>query len=164
MKKMSFVLVFIMSVFGIAGVSDGLFAQETEPAKTEAVVAKTPASMPKMIDFGSKQCKACKAMEPVLESLMNNHDDKFITEFVDVWQPENQSFAKLHAIKSIPTQIFFAADGKELFRQTGFITEEGILAKWAELGYDFADSNSHREKSELGNDSETSSQSNAGTE
>jgi thioredoxin 1 len=164
MKKMSFVLVLILSAFGIAGVSDGLFAQESEPAKTEAVAAKTPASMPKMIDFGSKQCKACKAMEPVLESLMNNHADKFITEFVDVWQPENQPFAKLHAIKSIPTQIFFAADGKELFRQTGFITEEGILAKWSELGYDFADTDSHSKKSESVKDFEASSQSTAGAE
>ncbi|MGM0600960.1 MAG: thioredoxin family protein [Candidatus Rifleibacteriota bacterium] len=97
--------------------------------------------LPRMVDFGSKQCKACKAMEPVLETCKDKYSDKFKTEFVDVWQPENQTFAKTHQIKSIPTQVFFNEEGKELFRNTGFISEEEILAKWAELGFDFEKQN-----------------------
>ncbi len=34
----------------------------------------------------------------------------------------------------IPTQIFFDADGRELFRHTGFYGKEDILAKWRESG------------------------------
>jgi thioredoxin 1 len=34
----------------------------------------------------------------------------------------------------IPTQIFFDAEGKELFRHVGFFAKEDILAKWKELG------------------------------
>jgi thioredoxin 1 len=37
----------------------------------------------------------------------------------------------------IPTQIFYASDGKELFRHTGFFSREQILSKWHELGYEF---------------------------
>jgi thioredoxin 1 len=37
----------------------------------------------------------------------------------------------------IPTQIFYAADGEELFRHTGFYSREEILDKWHELGYEF---------------------------
>jgi thioredoxin 1 len=80
-------------------------------------------------------------MEPVLEECMKNHADKFKTEFVDVWVKENQEFAKSHNIKSIPTQVFLSAAGEELFRHTGFISEEDILAKWAELGYKFEEAN-----------------------
>jgi hypothetical protein len=49
--------------------------------------------------------------------------------------PENAQAAKQHGVKSIPTQIFFSADGKELWRHVGFISQSNILAKWAELGY-----------------------------
>lgn len=94
-------------------------------------------AQPKIIDFGSKNCRACKAMEPILESCMVKHSDKFITEFIDVWKPENQSIAKAHKIQSIPTQIFFDEKGKELFRHTGFISENDILAKWRKLGFIF---------------------------
>ena len=36
----------------------------------------------------------------------------------------------------IPTQIFFDASGKELFRHVGFYGKEDILGKWKELGVD----------------------------
>ncbi len=104
-----------------------------EKSATAATVA-----MPKMIDFGSKQCKACQAMEPVLESLMKNHSDKFVTEFVDVWIPANQMYARSFKVSSIPTQVFVDASGEELFRNVGFISEEQVLAKWQELGVEFA--------------------------
>lgn len=106
------------------------------PASTSATLTSdsTSRKLPRIIDFGSKQCQACKAMEPVLESLAKNHADKFITEFVDVWVPENQDRAKSHAIQSIPTQVFLDSENKEVFRNTGFISEKNVLAKWAELG------------------------------
>jgi len=115
-------------------------AQISESANQLAAPATSSASdtdalkLPRIIDFGSKQCKACKAMEPVLEALAKNHADKFKTEFVDVWVTENQDLARSHGIQSIPTQIFLDSENKELFRHTGFISEEDVLAKWSELG------------------------------
>lgn len=91
------------------------------------------AQKPKIIDFGSKQCKTCKAMEVILESLKEKHSDRFITEFVDVWMPENEVFAQSYDIQSIPTQVFLNDKGKEIYRNVGLITEE-VLAKWKELG------------------------------
>ena len=38
----------------------------------------------------------------------------------------------------IPTQIFFGADGKELFRHEGFYSKADILAKWKTLGVEQA--------------------------
>jgi len=40
----------------------------------------------------------------------------------------------MHGIRIIPTQIFFDAEGNELFRHEGFFAREDILAKWKELG------------------------------
>lgn len=100
--------------------------------------SKTTKKMVRLVDFGSKQCRACKAMEPVLAACEEKYSDKFITEFIDVWLPENQNHAKQHQIRSIPTQIFFNELGEELFRHVGFISEDDILAKWAEFGYVFS--------------------------
>lgn len=109
-------------------------ANQLETTTASPASDNNPLKLPRIIDFGSKQCQACKAMEPVLEALAKNHADKFKTEFVDVWVPENQDLAKSHGIQSIPTQIFFDSENKEVFRNTGFISEENVLAKWAELG------------------------------
>jgi len=88
--------------------------------------------LPRMIDLGAGKCIPCKAMKPILDDLRANYADHFQTIFVDVW--ENTDKAKEYGIKTIPTQVFYNADGKELFRHEGFYSKEEILAKWKELG------------------------------
>jgi thioredoxin 1 len=112
-------------------------ASVSEAGDSESVAVQPQAAVkPKMLEFGSKQCKACKAMEPVMENLKKSHSEVFDIEFVDVWLPENQMFAKSYSISSIPTQVFLNSAGKEVSRNTGFFSEESILTKWRELGVD----------------------------
>jgi thioredoxin 1 len=93
--------------------------------------------LPKLLDLGSKKCIPCKMMAPVLEKLEKEYAGIMDVEFIDVWIKENADKAKKFEIESIPTQIFFDAGGKELARHAGYISEEDILKKWKELGYDF---------------------------
>ncbi len=137
-------------------------ASTTKATDTASATILEPATakMPRIIDFGSKQCQACKAMEPVLESLATNHADKFKTEFVDVWVPKNQTFAKSYEISSIPTQVFLNAEGKEVYRNTGFISEEDVIAKFTELGLISA-ANSTPEASSASETAKTDAQTDA---
>lgn len=89
-------------------------------------------ALPRLVDLGAGKCIPCKMMKPILDDLMANHADQFTTEFIDVW--ENQQEGKKYGVKMIPTQIFFDAEGKELFRHEGFMSKEDILNKWRELG------------------------------
>ncbi len=88
--------------------------------------------LPKLIDFGSGQCATCKMMDVVLDELAQEYNGKLKIQFVDA--RENTKLAEQHTVRMIPTQIFFDAQGKELFRHEGFISKEDILKKWAELG------------------------------
>jgi len=76
-------------------------------------------------------------MAPILDELTKEYKGIFDVEFIDVWQPENKERAMTYKIETIPTQIFFDADGNELWRHVGFISKEDILSKWQELGFDF---------------------------
>ena len=98
------------------------------PAKTDSTQA-----LPKLIDLGAGKCIPCKMMAPILEDLEKTHADKFEVQFIDVWQ--NPEPGRKYGIRVIPTQIFFAPDGKELFRHEGFFGKEDILAKWKEFGF-----------------------------
>jgi len=91
-----------------------------------------PQALPRLVDLGAGKCIPCKMMKPILEDLAANYAATFKTEFIDVW--ENQDAGKQYGIHLIPTQIFFGADGKELYRHEGFFAKEDILAKWKELG------------------------------
>ena len=97
-----------------------------------ALAKWTSSSLPKLIDLGADKCIPCKMMAPTLEELRKEYAGEFEVVFIDVWK--NPSAAKEFGIKIIPTQIFFDADGKELYRHQGFISKEDILARWKELG------------------------------
>jgi thioredoxin 1 len=94
------------------------------------------AQTPRLLELGSKSCVPCKMMAPIIEELTREYAGKLQVEFIDVWLKENAAKGKEYGIAVIPTQIFFAPDGKELWRHEGFISREDILAKWRELGHD----------------------------
>jgi thioredoxin-like negative regulator of GroEL len=113
---------------GMTGTAEATAAPGVESTSTVA------AALPRLVDFGSTTCIPCKMMAPILEELKAGYKGRLNVAFVDVgkdpnaWQPLN--------ISTIPTQIFFDAGGKELYRHEGFIAKQDILAKWKELGFD----------------------------
>jgi len=106
------------------------------PAETAAVQVEASApqgkALPRLVDLGAGKCIPCKIMKPILDDLKATCAETFKTEFIDVW--ENPDAGTQYGINLIPTQIFFGADGKELFRHEGFFSKEDILGKWKEFG------------------------------
>ena len=94
------------------------------------VATDTP--LPRLLDLGADKCVPCKMMAPILEEMKVEFAEVFVVEFVDVWK--DPTAAEPFNLSVIPTQIFFSADGTELFRHEGFYGREDILAKWNELG------------------------------
>ena len=92
------------------------------------------AARPRLLDLGATKCIPCKMMAPILDELKEEYAGRMDVEFIDVWQ--NRDAAGQYGIESIPTQIFFDASGKELYRHQGFIAKDDILKKWQELGVD----------------------------
>ncbi|MEN9975158.1 MAG: hypothetical protein RLZZ282_1164 [Verrucomicrobiota bacterium] len=107
----------------------------TTAESSAAAASDATAKLPKLLDLGATKCIPCKMMAPILEELKNEYAGKMKVEFIDVWQ--NEDAGKKYGVEMIPTQIFFDANGKELFRHTGFFGKEDILAKWKELGVHF---------------------------
>ncbi len=100
-----------------------------------ATNAPAKAKLPRLVDLGAGKCIPCKKMAPILEKLKKEYAGRLEVEFIDVWKQPDAG--KAYGIKLIPTQIFYDAEGKELFRHEGFFSEEDILAKWKELGVTF---------------------------
>lgn len=106
--------------------------QEKPPLEENAPPVAAPVKLPHLIDLGAGKCIPCKMMKPILDELKQNYKEQFKVTFIDVWEKPDE--AKQYKINLIPTQIFFDAEGKELFRHEGFYAKEDILGKWKELG------------------------------
>jgi thiol-disulfide isomerase/thioredoxin len=87
---------------------------------------------PSMVEFGSKGCVPCDRMQPVLDSLRRKFPKRLNVVFVHVG--ENRVLGARFGIQSIPVQVFYDKDGKEVFRHVGFYPEAEVLKQLAKLG------------------------------
>jgi thioredoxin 1 len=137
MNKIGKILIVVVLVAAVVVVIAIKYTKPSADANKPSNQISTPTSpLPKLVDIGAGTCIPCKMMAPILEELKKEYAGKLVVEFVDV--RENADAVGRYKITLIPTQIFFDASGKELFRHEGFMSKEDILAKWKELGYDFA--------------------------
>ncbi|MCE9614752.1 MAG: thioredoxin family protein [Lentisphaerae bacterium] len=116
----------------VAGEATGTAIPAGEPAGEPA--ANT--AVPRLVDLGAGKCIPCKMMAPILADLKQTYAGRMEVTFIDVWEKPDE--AKKYGINIIPTQIFYDAQGKELFRHEGFYGKEDIFAKWKEFGLDLA--------------------------
>lgn len=124
-------LVVLLVLAGAVAIVLAARAWRDHTATTPSELPET-AALPRLVDLGAGTCIPCKAMAPILQELREEQAGVFEVIFIDVWK--NPPAAEPFHINLIPTQIFFDAEGKELWRHEGFLGKAEILAKWRELG------------------------------
>jgi len=122
----------VLAIAGVVVLGRSASSGASEPQEAGNVVAPRTAGAPRLVDVGAGKCIPCKAMAPILEQLRRDYAGKLQVDFIDVWQ--DRAAAEPYRIGMIPTQIFYAADGRELSRHEGFMSREEILARWKAHG------------------------------
>ena len=87
---------------------------------------------PTMAEFGATGCIPCDMMQPILDKLRKNYPDKLNVVFAHV--REKPIMGARFGIRSIPVQVFFDRDGKEVFRHVGFFPEAEVTKQLKTMG------------------------------
>ncbi len=87
---------------------------------------------PVLADFGRGVCIPCKQMKPILEELAAEYEGKASILIIEI--DEYRALTRRYSIRLIPTQIFFDAQRKEVYRHEGFMSKESIKEKLKEMG------------------------------
>lgn len=127
-KKYLILGVLVVAVCGVIAVKNLHIYRAADGLADDTVIGE---GKPVLLELGSHSCVPCKKMMPILAEL-STEQSAFTVSFVDVWAAEEKS--KQYEVELIPTQIFFDAQGNELFRHVGFYPKDDILAKWKEFG------------------------------
>lgn len=124
-------LIVVLILAGAVGLVLATRSRQVRPAAAPPELPRTR-SLPRLVDLGAGKCVPCKAMAPILQELREEQAEVFEVVFIDVW--EDPPAAEPYHINLIPTQIFFDAEGRELWRHEGFLGKAEILSTWRELG------------------------------
>ena len=106
------------------------FAQPSLDQRFPKEIAQSP--LPKLLDFGTGKCIPCKAMAPILKELSEEYKDRVIIKIIEIDQ--ESGLTRVNRIRLIPTQIFFDAMNKEVFRHEGFMDKETIKKVFEKMG------------------------------
>jgi thiol-disulfide isomerase/thioredoxin len=87
---------------------------------------------PTLAEFGATGCVPCDMMQPILDGLRKDYPDRLNVVFVHVG--EEQVLAARYGIRSIPVQVFFDAEGREVFRHVGFFAQDDVNRQLAKMG------------------------------
>jgi thioredoxin 1 len=131
-NKMNLLVPLMAFLFLILCGAYGMLLYAAPAQATTGKQASSPAKLPRVVDVGADKCVPCIMMAPEIEKLKKEYAGALEVEFVDVWKRPQD--ADSYKVRSIPTQIFYDASGKELARHVGFISKEDILDKFKELG------------------------------
>jgi thioredoxin 1 len=93
-------------------------------------IAKVP--LPKLLDFGAGKCIPCKKMAPILQELTEEYKGRVIIKIIEVY--DERELTQINRIRLIPTQIFFDAKNREVFRHEGFMDKERIKKVFEKMG------------------------------
>lgn len=91
-----------------------------------------PRKMPRVVDWGADKCIPCKQMAPILVELRKEYEGRVTVDFIDVWK--NPKAGEPYRIRVIPTQVFFDAEGKEVWRHEGFLPKDEFVRLFREMG------------------------------
>ncbi len=125
MKKTLSTLLILISLVIFTGCSKAA----DKGANSEVVPGIPVKNTVTMVDLGAKTCIPCKLMAPILEELKEEYKGRAEVIFIDVWDAANKEKAKAFKIATIPTQIFFDKQGREVYRHIGFLDKDAIVKK-----------------------------------
>ena len=94
----------------------------------EEVVLKS--ELPVVVDFGATCCGPCRKVEPIIEELSDEYEDKLIVVKCDV--EECPGIAAKYGIMNIPTVLFFKG-GQPVDKNVGAAPKKVFVEKLEKL-------------------------------
>jgi thioredoxin 1 len=102
------------------------------PGRAKSGVIDQRMALPRIVDLGKGECIPCKMMAPILEELTEEYSGRAIIEVIDIG--DKPEAVKQYGMRVMPTQVFFDAQGNEVWRHEGFLPKETIIEKLKEMG------------------------------
>ncbi|HOJ50973.1 MAG TPA: thioredoxin domain-containing protein [Syntrophales bacterium] len=87
---------------------------------------------PVLAEFGADNCAPCRELKPILQKIKTEYAGKMEVIMIDVRY--EKEVADRYKIMVVPTLIFFDRTGKEVGRFHGFLSEDKLKERIAQLG------------------------------
>ncbi|PLX70011.1 MAG: hypothetical protein C0603_03475 [Denitrovibrio sp.] len=97
----------------------------TEKLKTEISSAINSGKVV-FLQLSSSGCVTCRKMKPEVEKAISTYNNKPYVEIINIDVNSHSSLASQYAVTGVPTQVILDKNGKEAFRNMGYMSFDSI--------------------------------------
>ena len=130
MKMKTFLILMFLTITSFPFSHQTILSQPLLERRFPKDIAQSP--LPKLLDFGAGTCIPCKKMAPILKELSEEYKGRVVIKIIEVYV--ERELTQVNRIRLIPTQIFFDAKNREVFRHEGFMDKEQIKKVFEKMG------------------------------
>ena len=117
-----------MLVLGLlAFVLIGCAEKQSDSSGVHLIENALKSGRPTVVEFGAASCSTCRNMKPILEATALQLQGRAHVVVIDL--NKDYAAASQFNIRMMPTQVFFAADGRETGRHLGGMTQTEIVQR-----------------------------------
>ena len=128
MKRIFFVVASAVAIAFLAGCN----GETAASPGVQLVENARQSGLPTVVEFGATSCTTCRNMKPILEATALQLQGRAHVVVIDL--NKDYAAASQFNIRMMPTQVFFAADGRETGRHLGGMTQAEIVQR---LGFGY---------------------------
>ena len=85
-----------------------------------------------LLEFKSNSCSICKRMEPELEKIRQSDGEEINVVVLNIMNQNSLNVMKYFGISAVPAQLLLDKNGKEFFRNYGYIPAEDLKRQIAQ--------------------------------
>lgn len=123
MKRIFFVVASAVAIALLAGCN----GETAASPGVQLVENARQSGLPTVVEFGASSCTTCRNMKPILEATALQLQGRAHVVVIDL--NKDYAAASQFNIRMMPTQVFFAADGRETGRHLGGMTQAEIVQR-----------------------------------
>lgn len=123
MKRIFFVVASAVAIALLAGCN----GETAASPGVQLVENARQSGLPTVVEFGATSCTTCRNMKPILEATALQLQGRAHVVVIDL--NKDYAAASQFNIRMMPTQVFFAADGRETGRHLGGMTQTEIVQR-----------------------------------
>lgn len=101
---------------GRDGISDSLLVYEEFNLEKSGSILQGS-----VLEFGAKNCSACRKMETVIEEIKLKYSDNISIKFINVTEYDGLVTGKQFGVVMIPMQVLLDNKGKVVYKHVGYI-------------------------------------------
>lgn len=117
----------LLTVGVLAFLLTGCAEKQSDSPGVRLIENARKSGQPTIVEFGANSCTTCRNMKPILDATAMQLQGRAHVVVIDL----NQDYAAAtqYNIRMMPTQVFFAADGKETGRHLGGMAQAEIVQR-----------------------------------